>query len=322
MTVTFLGTTRTGGFRLHHNGLDGTRELTSKFRLRSTDAPSTAVYTAVLASLASNGIVVGSFSGIDGGCWITDITVSVDDPKNLASAAGARCWDWIADVTASSKAPDKPEDQEDPTQRPPTIKFSTFKYTSPALKTVFDSPLAGQFIFQGQAANSAGDPFIRERRRGSLVITIGKTFYDFDPGWVREAPKGFLYSRNLYLWNPVPDDYSGSLFGDLYSTGIQPGHARIEDLTVTPVFENGTQYARVEAEFHVDKDQFKDIVLDQGYTYLGPTGVRRAFFVNGARATTPQNLDGTGHPLAAGIDPVELSFQHYVRKNWNDLNLP
>jgi hypothetical protein len=325
MTVTFLGTDPSSGVSGTKNSDNSTREYRATFRLRSTLPPSVGVFADVYTVLRTNGIYLGAFSAIDGGCWVKTINPKTAPGRNLASAGGFRRWDFLVDVTYSTNAVNKPEDQDDPTLRPPTINFSSTKWSSPATKSINGINPDGSLNLS-RVENSAGDPITRERRRGSLVIKIGKTFHAFDPANVQEAPLGFLYSRNRYKWSPVPDAYLAALTGGLVVGGVQPGQGRIEDMTVTPTWTNGLIYVHVDAEFHVDPDGFADIVLDQGYTYKTPNGQKTRFMVPGGMATTPQNLDGNGHPLADNANAVIVNggkgWQYYPPQDWSDLDLP
>lgn len=331
MSLTILGTARQNGITCRKN-VDNTREYRQRTRVRSTDVPSPTVYTAILALLRANGIYLGAFAPLDSGAWVSEITCNVDEGRNLRSTAKGRAWDWNVDITFSSKSQDQPKDIDDPSLQPPTVHFSTYKYTSPATRN-YTNQATGPRITDGVAKadgtfdtfptnNSANDPISRERRRGSLVIKISKVFKAFDPNNACEAPKGYLYSRNRYVWNPLPAAYLPAEDGILNIARVQPGCGRIEDMTVSPLWSNGLLYLTVDTEVHVDDDKFADIVLDQGFTYLGPDGKNVRITDAHGWATSPQNLDGSGHRLAVGAAPISRSFQYYPVEDWADLSIP
>ena len=317
MSVSFLGTDPDAGIRGTKNADDSQREYRARFRLRSTLKPSIDVFNQVYAVLKDNGIYLGGFSAIDGGAWIKTIDVNTVKPRNLASAGGARRWDFAADVVYSTKVLNKPEDQPDPTKRTTQIQFETYKWTSPAYDIRPNK----------RVANSAGDPFVREMRRASLLIKMSKIFDFYDPNLATEVSldgPGLVLSRNLDAFIPIPAEFATTcLAGPLSVTGILPGYGRIEDMTVRPLWENGQTYSKVDVEIRVDELGFADYVVDQGFLFLGPEGLKHRFVDrSGVLATTPQFLDGGGHKLADTDQPIELPFQYYRQKSWAELKFP
>ncbi len=324
MTVEYLGVDP-DGFSASGNE-EGTREYRVRHRFRSTaDLSDPTAFAALLAACDNEDIAVGGECPYDAGAWVTNLRPSIVKVRNLASAAGARRWDANVDVTYSSKSEDKPDKQKDPTLRIPTITFTSAKFTAPAIANLIPIPNSHPAAYTRlPVVNSAGDPFTRERKRGGLVIKISKTFAKYDPTFVMESPDGFLYTRNAFLWNPIPAAYKNAITGPFnFFDGVASGKARMEDLTITPVWENGEVYIRVDAEVHCDDQKFVDVVNDQGFMFLAPNGTKqRITDRTGAYASTPQLLDGAGHKLAAGADPVPRTFQYYPLAEWGALELP
>jgi hypothetical protein len=311
MAATFLGTAPDGGF-VGVKNYDSTRSFTFKVRVRCDVAPSVGNYADILACLRTAGIFLGATSPIDGGVWVKSISPQCDKARNLASAGVARRWDWTVTVTCASTALDKPSDANSPADRPPIITFGTAKREVPVTAAMNTD---GKFT--AGVTNTAGDPITRGKHAAALVVKISKTF-------------GMLYSRNKFKWFPIPEGtdadpsaYDGSITGIIVTQGVSPGFARLDDLTITPTWENGQIYQKVDAEFIIDPDSFLDIFDDQGFRYLKPDGTKMTFMDRAGQTThTPQFLDGNGHPLPAGAKPFALKYQYYPLRDWSNLTLP
>jgi hypothetical protein len=257
------------GLRIRQNGT--AKEFSRKFIAVCNAPPDVDTDLDVVLFLKAKGIFIGAplIGYPQAICTDVDVGIARENVR-VGANRGTGLWEWPFEFTFSTQPGSDPQNasQEDPTKRQAEIEVRQLNYKLPA--TVDE---AGKKI-----ANSAGDPIRLDDDSSRLIFVIDKIFNTFDGEWQRDVrdhsnpgarTNGFLWSRNDASWSPY-GTYEET-FAIAGSTGqalpftLPPGTALMAVLTAKPHFENGTVFAKVHAEVHVDFDGHVDRPWDVGF---------------------------------------------------------
>ena len=250
-------------------------------------------------------------------------SISVTSVKRIDNPDASKVfWQWIGAADFSSKPnQENPTNQPNPVLRLPKVSCDIEVFETPARDALSD-PFNDETLTE-PIQNSAGDPIIRMKKRARVNFRWQRFMPEWEWRFNREWPRGFLFSRNAAMWNPV-----GPWTDTLGNQNIAAGCARIEKLTSSLHFENGGACADVQCEIKTDDNAFADQFLDAGFFHLQDTYLGNGRLVtNRVRFTDrngfcmqPQLLDGHGRALVPPpnpVKPVTLEAQLYGIKDWS-----
>lgn len=251
-----------------------------------------------------------------GSAWTNDASAfcrgihsrCVNRRGSQVDGVGKVFWEWITEYIFSTKA----EESNNPLTHRLQVSMSVHKYDQPTTQAAGGAPIE----------NSAGSPVIRMKKRSKVIFRFSRNMPAWDWKWCQEAPNGFMYSMNATEWT-----LNGRAFLLLGDSAVRPLCARIEDIRVELVINekmpNGG-YVKVDMEVHVDEDGFSEKFFDQGF-FARASGPTMPYATNTYRITDrngigqrPVNLDGAGNKNPDGADPVTLTYNLYLVKNWNE----
>lgn len=214
-----------------------------------------------------------------------------------------------------------------------TLEFATVRWPKITMRTEqFEWPATEDIIDHRAVTNSAGDRVLRTKKRSRIIFRWERYMASWN--WLANLDAedgGFRYTRNEGFWTPFGSYYNGLM----ENITLEPGKAMIQDITAEPVWDFGGAVL-VSMEVHVDKDEFKDKFIDEGFfgfdggtIYVPGRGSvpdinnpqRRQRFTDGAGfATRPVLLNGAGARQPSGARPptVDQVFQYYPLADWND----
>jgi hypothetical protein len=170
-----------------------------------------------------------------------------------------------------------------------------------------------------------------EKDREGTPITSSAT-ERFDPPAESEDFRMLLrIERNLATYRALLyHTYFNAVNSDPWMS-FQPGQVRCMKISGTRQFENGIFFWRTTYEFqirqgtesqkHIDAWALK--ILDRGYFHVNAQGKRALMrdLVTGALLSTPALLNGTGGRLAAGGEPVFMTYYIYPELPFSKLYL-
>lgn len=146
---------------------------------------------------------------------------------------------WIAEVTYSTFTPDPAQNEDDPTNRAPVMRWSSALYQVPVVEALDGTPIV----------NSAGDPF--------------------DPPIERDDKRMVLsYERYETTYSPALSvDYACAVNEDPF-LGFAAGLARCNSIEAERHYEKGEWLWKVRYEFEFRREGWRARPLDQGFRYL------------------------------------------------------
>jgi hypothetical protein len=302
------------GVRADTDG-DGNARYTVTYKAIATLQPSVDDEVKVAATvIAVTGYDIGSPWRNDAGALCKRISPNCKTRRDKRSPV----WEWSVEFEFSSdigkQNPQGPQNQRDPVLRPPRLSVEVETYEQPTMQAAGGAPIK----------NSAGDPVIRMKKRSRTVFRYSRYMRAWDWQNTQEAPTGFLYSLNATEWNPVGP------YGNLLGIAKVPAlKARVEGMKTELSSEFGG-CVQVDTVVKVDLDGFSEKFFDAGFFFLADPGVttpgggrppveaRRFFVDRGGIAARPQLLDGNGRPNGLNANPVTLTYNLYLVKEWND----
>jgi len=148
--------------------------------------------------------------------------------------------------------------------------------------------------------NSTGDPFANPVTRDQCraVLTVTQAEQSFQP------QMSMMYS----------DTINSNAF-----CGASAGQLKIPCIPATRVWDaRWGFYWQVRYTFQFNPLTWDKQILDQGYYELdSDTGKKKPILINGALASSPQLLDGSGAALPKGGQPYFFTFKVYQRVPFN-----
>lgn len=208
---------------------------------------------------------------------------------------------WEVEVSYGSMSRDEDEENEDPTQRPPQVRFNFENVEIPVVGEHNDVVNADGKHFKGPIRNKAG------------------TIFD-PPPMMREARP--VLELEVFRSNVNPSQifsYANAVNADFFM-GAEPRTLLMDPPSVTRVFENGVKCWQLQWRMTYRAKTWDLQIINQGYQYRTPAGTLRTFGITRDPATGTE--DGTpfigllkedGQPLPAGADTVILRFEIYKK---------
>jgi hypothetical protein len=263
----------------------GEREYTRSFRVITDNALTSSVSVRNAAGIPRLFDVYADLGGdVDTGAVVRRITeTQTEEP-----------WVWEVLVEYSSNVQFEFNDVN-PLLRPTEIKWGVNRFTRPFNRDLNLQPVRN-------SAGTAFDP-LPEMDDIRLALTLTRNEASFDAS--------------------VAEDYINSVNADIFF-GSEPGKVKCSSISAERAFDKNTFYWKVTYEFEIKGLGWAFYLLDQGYMEKGTApntlvAMRDQF---GAVLTSPTLLDGAGHKLAAGADPVYLTFDAYPSLPFANLRLP
>lgn len=297
MSVTKIGTmSRRSSYKN-----DGSATHTQVLKLHATANPDTDRESAVLATL---GINRGTTYDDDAAAVCTSIDLGTETRRQGSTTF----WEWTATCQFATRnnSQNEPSQSADPLGRPVEISVSNEAYRK-AIAVDIDG---------NRLANAVGEPIPRDTEYARRIITLSRHYATWDARRnfdAKVSAQGYVNSRNADVFTINLPPFS--------NLSINQGRGLLKSIEPQPVYENGTQLAKVTFKIAEDLDNHADLILHVGFSHVDPnTGNIVPFVDRGVPAAQPRLLDVIGFPLnPATDDPWMLSFQYNPTRDWTVL---
>ena len=234
---------------------------------------------------------------VDAGSFISDVEYTCE-----SAGANPEHSTWIVKATYSPY--DSNTFGSDPTLWPIRVTYGSKSYEKNVEEDQSGNPVR----------NSAGDrfetPVTVDDSRDMITVVRNELVATFDPTF----PSTYRDTINSASWNGY-DTHTVKCTSITSSDPQYDSSNQVWYYTITYVFEI----------MYEDPDEspngWAKYILDQGYQALDGSGNKGLIQLKGQPASDPQLLDGSGHALASGGDPVFTTFNVYREKNFAAFNI-
>jgi hypothetical protein len=255
---------------------------------RAAVDPDTGLAVPLVGNSYTNGTATFFHTEVDAGAFVQSVSAEENSEDGKA---------WL--VTVEYGPYDASQFSDNPLDWPLRVSFGANRY-----EKILQKDEDGNAI-----VNSSGDPFsepatIDDSR--SLITTVRnelKSSFDFT------LAETYRDSINAASWNGFDRQ-------TVKCTSIVTGQEQYDS-------KAQVWYYEVTYVFEVNRNTWLSKPLDQGYTdYSLITGKRLTIHTtNGQPPNEPSLLDGDGHRLATGHDPVFLEFKVYPELDFSAFNI-